>query len=268
MSAQAPLQRKGATRVADVPASVLAALESGRTASVNLSEFLAVRPARLLTQVLRELAVDASTAPNDALLASIKPMQRHRFISQWLYDALQADPRRDALAQRLATHTSDIVRQWAVLWLPQVSPMSLGERLQAVRPFATDAHFGVREVAWMAVRDAIAAELPQAIALFTPWVMQDDARLRRFACEATRPRGVWCAHIEALKADPAQALPLLEPLRADPSRYVRDSVANWLNDASKSQPRWVLAVCDRWERESPCAQTRSLVKRALRTLDS
>lgn len=260
--------RKGATRVDEVPPEVLAAIEAGLWPTVNLTEFLAVRPARLLAAVLQQIGVGAATAPDDALLASIKPMQRHRFISQWLYDAVAPHPQRDAIAAQLASHPSDIVRQWAVLWLDRVAGMPLAERLLAVRRFAADAHFGVREIGWMAVRNAIAADVPHAIALLTPWTCEADANLRRFASEATRPRGVWCAHIEALKSDPAPALPLLEPLRADPSRYVRDSVANWLNDASKSQPQWVEAVCTRWLRDSDCAETRSLVKRALRTLDA
>jgi 3-methyladenine DNA glycosylase AlkC len=261
-------QRKGATRVDAVPPQVLDALEAGLISSVNLTEFLAVRPARLLRSVLQSLSLEASHAPDDAQLTSIKPMQRHRFVAAWLYDAIQPHPQRDKLAHTLATHTSDAVRQWAVLWLDRVPEMTLAQRLEAVRPFAADTHFGVREIAWMAVRPAIAADLQQALKLFEPWVIHTDPNLRRFASEATRPRGVWCAHIEALKTNPALALALLEPLRADPSKYVRDSVANWLNDASKSQPEWVAALCERWLREGDCAATRSLVQRALRTLDA
>jgi 3-methyladenine DNA glycosylase AlkC len=265
--------RKGAPRVADVPPAVLAALEAGSLATVNLTEFLAVRPARLLAAVRRDLAIDADAtgaAPDEAQLAALKPMQRHRAISLWLYAVLDQHPRRDQLATQLATHPSDVVRQWAALWLQAAvtASMSLPDRLRAVRPFAADAHFGVREIAWMAVRDAITADVPQAVALLQPWVRDADASVRRFASEATRPRGVWCAHIATLKTNPGLALPLLEPLRADASIYVRDSVANWLNDASKTQPRWVAALCERWQRESPCAPTHSLVKRALRTLQT
>lgn len=67
---------------------------------------------------------------------------------------------------------------------------------------------------WLAVRPALAADLDAAIAQLQAWTALPSERLRRFASEALRPRGVWCAHIAALKADPGQALPLLEPLRS------------------------------------------------------
>jgi 3-methyladenine DNA glycosylase AlkC len=62
--------------------------------------------------------------------------------------------------------------------------------------------------------------------LLQPWVHDADENIRRFACELTRPKGVWCAPIRALQAQPERALHLLEPLRADTSRYVQNSVAN------------------------------------------
>jgi 3-methyladenine DNA glycosylase AlkC len=135
-----------------------------------------------------------------------------------------------------------------------------------VRPFARDAHFGVREIAWMAARPRIAAEIERALKLLARWSTDRDAHVRRFASESTRPRGVWCKHIAALRTDPSPGLLVLEPLRADASKYVRDSVANWLNDAAKDHPDWVRSVCARWSRASPRPETAAILKRALRSL--
>ena len=48
---------------------------------------------------------------------------------------------------------------------------------------------------------------------------------------------------------------------------MQNSVANWHNDASKSQGAWVREVGARWLQDSPTTATRYIVKRALRTLD-
>lgn len=122
-------------------------------------------------------------------------------------------------------------------------------------------------MAWAAVRDEVIGDLEAALDLLQAWVSDPDDNIRRFASELTRPKGVWCAPIRALQAEPQRALHLLEPLRADPSRYVQNSVANWLNDASKTQWPWVESVCARWLVDSPCDATRYIVRRARRTMD-
>ena len=78
--------------------------------------------------------------------------------------------------------------------------------------------------------------------------------------------GLPVEQIEALKSEPWRGLPLLEPLRADDSRYVQNSVANWLNDAAKTQPQWVQQVCERWSRDGGKAATQYIVRRAQRSI--
>jgi 3-methyladenine DNA glycosylase AlkC len=262
------LGRTGAARIALIPAPVLDALNAGLIETVNLNEFLAIDLARLAARVAAHIGLD----PEDerlrdtlAMLGAFKPMKRHLHLARALYDLTEVRPERDAIAQRLADHPSDVARGWAAQWV-MLSGLPLSDKLRALRRFAADRHFGVREVAWTAVRDDLVTALDEGLVLLQPWVLDPDPNIRRFASELTRPRGVWCAQIEALKAEPWRALSLLKPLSADPSRYVQNSVANWLNDASKSQPQWVGELCERWRVESDTPATRYLVRRALRTL--
>jgi 3-methyladenine DNA glycosylase AlkC len=158
-------------------------------------------------------------------------------------------------------------RSWAAYVIGLNEELTLADKLAALRPIAADANSGVREIAWMAVRRDIENQLAEAIRLLTAWTAEHDANLRRFASEATRPCGVWCKHLAALKQNPELGYGLLAPLRSDASKYVRDSVANWLNDASKSKPAWVREVCAHWLAESKTPETAYIVRRALRTLN-
>jgi len=263
------LGRKGASRIALIPDEVLQALNAGQVPTANLNEFLAIDLAQLAVAVARDLGLDPGherLQDTLAMLQSFKPMKRHGLIAHALYDMAAQSAAPDAVAERLVSHPSDVARCWASDWVRH-SGWPLARQLQAQVRLAADPHFGVREMAWAAVREAVIAELDLALSLLQPWVHDADANIRRFASELTRPKGVWCAPIRALQAEPQRALALLEPLRADPSRYVQNSVANWLNDASKSQGPWVEAVCARWLDESPCEATRCIVRRARRTLD-
>jgi len=262
------LQRKGAARIALIPAEVLDALNDGLVPTVHLNEFLAIDLPRLARNVARQVGLDPQAERLQdtlAMLGAFPPMRRHVHVARALYDLTAERGDRDGIAHALATHPSDVARSWAAQWVA-FSGLALPDALQSVRRFATDPHFGVREMAWMAVRDEVARDVDAAVPLLLPWVHDPDANVRRFASELTRPHGVWCAPLKALKAQPWLALPLLEPLKSDPSLYVRNSVANWLNDASRTQPDWVQASCDRWLLESRTAGTASLVRRALRTV--
>lgn len=249
--------RKGALKPSEVPIDVLDRLNSGTIETVNLAECLAVDFTILMAQVVPELATVAKSRiqPADGIT------KRMAAAGKLLLEHLGAEGVRD-----FATHPSDTVRGWTAYSLAAIPDLTLAKRLNSIRSLADDSHFGVREWSWLAVRPDVATQIDEAIPLLIPWASDNSPNIRRFAIEVTRPRGVWCAHIPKLKQHPELGVSLLEPVRADISRYVRDSASNWLNDAAKSQPEWVQMVCNRWQLESNVPETRKLCTRALRSL--
>lgn len=98
------------------------------------------------------------------------------------------------------------------------------------------------------------------------WAHSPSHNVRRLASEGVRPRLPWARTLDIFVGDPQPVLEVLEPLRSDPSEYVRKSVANNLNDISKDNPEVALATVLRWLEESPTAETTWIVKHGLRTL--
>ena len=243
--------------IADIIPARLALLNGGSVASATLTEGLAVDFAQLLAAAVPDLGAVRLERMRAQAAAGIT--KRMVLAAQLLLEA-------DADLAVLQAHPSDTVRGWTCFVIAAQAGWTLAQQLAAMRPLADDGHFGVREWSWLALRPHLAEHLPDAIALLAPWTADPSERVRRFACEALRPRGVWCAHIAQLKEQPQLALPLLQPLRADPAVYVQDSVANWLNDAAKRQPDWVRSLCAQWLLESPNAATQRICKRAQRSL--
>lgn len=52
--------------------------------------------------------------------------------------------------------------------------------------------------------------------------------------------------LDSFKKDPTPIIPILEQLKNDSSAYVRKSVANNLNDISKTHPELVLGLARKW----------------------
>ncbi len=261
------LNRKGARKPADVPAEILDLLHKGKIETVNLSEWLALDQRKLFDHLAEELKFSnvITDQVNQVLDEEKKPSSNtfSRIIGQTIEQSA-SDSEEVRLA--LTKVPSDVARCWAAHMIG-ARKLSIQEKLDAIKPFAADSHFGVREISFMAVKKDIAAYVEASIAHLIPWTNDDDANVRRFAAEATRPIGVWTNKIDELKQHPEKAARLLDPLKSDPSKYVQDAVANWLNDASKSRPDFVLEICDRWSKESGTKETTYIVKRALRTIN-
>ncbi|WP_340399771.1 DNA alkylation repair protein [Paenibacillus sp. FSL H8-0079] len=265
------LSRKGARKATEIPEYIRNWLQAGHIESVNLTEWLAVDHVLLFQKITHEWGMDAETKE---ISEQLKQMNEQRIMKiipaigmQWL-DVLKrlAINEQTMLFRSIAEHRSDSVRCWGAYIIGLDSRLNLTEKLEHIQPFAADHHFGVREIAWMAVRESISAELSTALQNLISWCNDPDPLIRRFAIESTRPRGVWAKHIPELKENPTAALPLLDAVKSDAHKYVQDSVSNWLNDASKTNPEWVRQICTTWIQQSDTKHTLRIVTRAKRSL--
>jgi 3-methyladenine DNA glycosylase AlkC len=130
--------------------------------------------------------------------------------------------------------------------------------MEALKDFTV---FGSSE---FAVRPFLKRDLDRTLAVMAGWAHDPNEHVRRLASEGSRPRLPWSFRLEPLTADPSRLAPILEALKADPSLYVRRSVANSLNDITKDNPGWALDRIEGWDLGD--ARTAWIAKHALRSL--
>ncbi|GAB3836519.1 hypothetical protein ACFFMR_00010 [Micromonospora andamanensis] len=117
-----------------------------------------------------------------------------------------------------------------------------------------------------AIRPFIDQHYDTTMKRISAWSVDSSPNVRRLASEGTRPRLPWARTLTRFVEDPQPVLKILEPLRSDPSEYVRKSVANNVNDITRDSPAIALDTVRRWLRESPTPQTNWIVRHGLRTL--
>lgn len=244
--------RRGARRPSLVPADVLVSLAGGSLETANFMEQFALDLDALIRARLPEVR---TTEPVGHLALKARLTTAARRL-------LDVHHPRD-VASRVSAEC-DTVRAIGCLAVGHASILSTEQRLALLMPFADDPHFAVREWAWIGLRDSVDEGVLDVIPALSDWAVSSSERVRRFASEILRPRGVWCRHLRPLRDDPQRAMAVIERLRADPSRYVQASVGNWLNDASVSQAAWVEAVCAEWTRADASAATAAITKRGMR----
>lgn len=115
-----------------------------------------------------------------------------------------------------------------------------------------------------AVRPFLLRDEARMMAQMAAWARHENEHVRRLASEGCRPRLPWGQALPSFQKDPSPVLALLEQLKADPSAYVRKSVANNFNDISKTHPQLVLETAKRWYGVSK--ETDWIVKHGCRTL--
>lgn len=262
-------KRKGAKSIKNIPEDILEKLNQGQIETANLVEWLAVDQKQLLENLLEQNNRQSYLKP---VLAKINALKKqtvntvNEAVGTGLWEQISKNNDNEFFAT-ISNHKADLIRCWATYTIGKNEKLSLDEMFKQIQPFSADKHFGVREISWLAVRQRIARDIKRSIEILSQWTTDDDENIRRFTTESTRPRGVWCEHIEELKQHPQLGLPILEVLKSDKAKYVQNSVSNWLNDASKTQPEFVKALCKRWEKESGTKETKYIVKKALRTIN-
>ena len=115
-----------------------------------------------------------------------------------------------------------------------------------------------------AVRPFIINHEKVMMAQMYKWAEDENEHVRRLASEGCRPQLPWGQSLPKYKKDPTPILPILEQLKADPSLYVRKSVANNLNDISKTNPNIVVDLAQKWYGKNN--NTNWVIKHGCRTL--
>lgn len=188
--------------------------------------------------------------------------ERYQHIAAKLGDCLPADFREavgilEQLAPRYSGFPYIFFSEFVAvhgLGHPELMDASIGA-LRLFTPIASSE---------FAIRPFMEHHQERMLSAMLEWTRDPDAHIRRLASEGCRPRLPWGAPLRSLIADPAPILPILDALKADPSEYVRRSVANNLNDISKDHPGLVLEVAKQWQ--GVHKETDRLLKHACRTL--
>ena len=115
-----------------------------------------------------------------------------------------------------------------------------------------------------AVRPFIINQEERMMAQMYAWSKHESEHVRRLASEGCRPQLPWGQVLDSFKKDPTPIIPILEQLKNDSSAYVRKSVANNLNDISKTHPDLVLGIARKWYGMTD--HTDWIVKHGCRTL--
>ncbi|HBG0409995.1 TPA: DNA alkylation repair protein, partial [Clostridioides difficile] len=115
-----------------------------------------------------------------------------------------------------------------------------------------------------AVRAFIIKDEERMMAQMRKWSKHKSEHVRRLASEGCHPQLPWGQAISKFKKDPTPVLPILEQLKTDTSTYVQKSVANNLNDISKTHPDLVISIAKDWYGKNK--STNWIVKHGCRTL--
>lgn len=115
-----------------------------------------------------------------------------------------------------------------------------------------------------AIRHFLRWDLTATLNTMIIWADDKNEHVRRLASEGCRHRLPWSFKLPEIEENPALTLPILDKLKADESEYVRKSVANHLNDSSKTNPSFIISTLSDWDLNHK--HTKWIANHAMRTL--
>lgn len=141
-----------------------------------------------------------------------------------------------------------------------IGEYGLKEPEQALQALAFFTEYASAE---FAIRPFLVEHTELTFKFLQQWQHHTSAHIRRLASEGPRPLLPWGKVLHALKQNPEPMLPILQHLAKDPSPYVRKSVANHLNDISKTHPELALGFAQKIQSQD---KSEAIIKHGLRTL--
>lgn len=115
-----------------------------------------------------------------------------------------------------------------------------------------------------AIRPFLAQDFTRTFEQMKSWSGSGNEHHRRLASEGLRPHLPWGKKIPNVDQYRLEIWSILEELKGDVSLYVRKSVANHLNDWTRTHPEEVLDLLESWQGSSK--ETDWIIKRAARNL--
>lgn len=167
--------------------------------------------------------------------------QRVAQISQAFYSQLQKKPFTEQIQilQQTISHYPQ-AQHGSLKLLPFVHFIGEYGLSEPEKSLPALAFFTQYASAEFAIRNFLDAHPEQTLEQMTQWTKHPSVHVRRLASEGSRPLLPWGKVLRQLKANPAPIMHVLETLAQDSEPNVRKSVANHLNDISKTHPNIAL----------------------------
>ncbi len=155
------------------------------------------------------------------------------------------------------------IRGWAIMPLANYVALKGQDNLE----LSLDAlrELTMRWTSEFAIRPFLKNHPEEVLSKLAEWALDENEHVRRLVSEGSRPRLPWGIRLHQFCEDPKPTIVLLEMLKNDQSQYVRQSVANHLNDIAKDHPDWVAKIARKWMVDASKERVR-MVRHGLRTL--